>query len=101
MAHIETKLPKVCTTIFTVMSQLAAEHGAANLAQGFPDFSVPGRLIDELDRVMRDGHNTYAPATGLRPPRNAIDTKTQRLQDHQPATTPTNNAPTGPTKTNT
>ena len=37
-----TKLPKVGTTIFTVMSQLAAEHGAVNLGQGFPDFPVPG-----------------------------------------------------------
>jgi methionine aminotransferase len=39
--HIETKLPKVGTTIFTVMSQLALEHGAVNLGQGFPDFAVP------------------------------------------------------------
>ncbi len=39
--HLETKLPKVGTTIFTVMSQLAAEHGAVNLGQGFPDFAVP------------------------------------------------------------
>ena len=39
-----TKLPKVGTTIFTVMSQLAAEHGAVNLGQGFPDFSAPQRL---------------------------------------------------------
>ena len=38
---IATKLPKVGTTIFTVMSQLAAEHGAVNLGQGFPDFAVP------------------------------------------------------------
>ena len=47
--RLETKLPKVGTTIFTVMSQLAAEHGAVNLGQGFPDFSVPERLVDELD----------------------------------------------------
>ena len=44
----QTKLPKVGTTIFTVMSQLAAEHGAVNLGQGFPDFAVPQRLVDEL-----------------------------------------------------
>ena len=43
-----TKLPKVGTTIFTVMSQLAAEHGAVNLGQGFPDFPVPQRLVRVL-----------------------------------------------------
>src|SRR3546814_12886157 len=84
MAHIETKLPKVGTTIFTVMSQLAAEHGAVNLGQGFPDFSVPGRLVDELDRAMRDGHNQYAPMTGIPPLRNAITTKPTRLNAHRP-----------------
>ena len=50
---MHTKLPKVGTTIFTVMSQLAAQHGAVNLGQGFPDFPVPERLIDALDRAMR------------------------------------------------
>src|SRR3546814_3245242 len=84
MAHIETNLPKGGTTIFTVMSQLAAEHGAVNLGQGFPDFSVPGRLVDELDRAMRDGHNQYAPMTGIPPLRNAITTKTQRVYGHRP-----------------
>ena len=49
--RIETKLPKVGTTIFTVMSQLAAEHGAVNLGQGFPDFPAPTRLVDALDAV--------------------------------------------------
>lgn len=86
MAHIETKLPKVGTTIFTVMSQLAAEHGAVNLGQGFPDFSVPGRLVDELDRAMRDGHNQYAPMTGVPALRNAIAAKTQRVYGHRPDT---------------
>src|SRR3546814_6313054 len=74
------------STIFTVMSQLAAEHGAVNLGQGFPDFSVPGRLVDELDRAMRDGHNQYAPMTGIPPLRNAITTKTQRVYGHRPDT---------------
>ena len=60
-----TKLPRVGTTIFTVMSQLAAEHGAVNLGQGFPDFAVPQRLVDELDAAMRAGHNQYAPMTGV------------------------------------
>ncbi len=78
MFQPQTKLPKVGTTIFTVMSQLAAEHGAVNLGQGFPDFAVPQRLVDELDRAMRDGHNQYAPMTGVAPLRQAIAEKVLR-----------------------
>ena len=77
--HVDTKLPKVGTTIFTVMSQLAAEHGAVNLGQGFPDFAVPGRLVDELDKAMRAGHNQYAMMTGVPPLRQAIARKTSRV----------------------
>ena len=73
-----TKLPKVGTTIFTVMSQLAAEHGAVNLGQGFPDFAVPQRLVDELDAAMRAGHNQYAPMTGVPALRQAIADKALR-----------------------
>ncbi|GAB2492071.1 pyridoxal phosphate-dependent aminotransferase [Pseudoxanthomonas sangjuensis] len=72
---LQTKLPKVGTTIFTVMSQMAAEHKAVNLGQGFPDFAVPQRLVDELDRAMRDGHNQYAPMTGVPALRQAIAAK--------------------------
>lgn len=75
---LETKLPKVGTTIFTVMSQLAAEHGAVNLGQGFPDFAVPLRLVDELDAAMRAGHNQYAPMTGVQALRQAIADKALR-----------------------
>ena len=74
----ETKLPKVGTTIFTVMSQLAAEHGAVNLGQGFPDFAVPQRLVDELAAAMRVGHNQYAPMTGVPALRQAIAAKALR-----------------------
>ena len=74
----ETKLPKVGTTIFTVMSQLAAEHGAVNLGQGFPDFSVPQRLVDELAAAMHAGHNQYAPMTGVSVLRQAIADKALR-----------------------
>ncbi|MDG2524408.1 pyridoxal phosphate-dependent aminotransferase [Stenotrophomonas sp. HITSZ_GD] len=73
-----TKLPNVGTTIFTVMSQLAAEHKAVNLGQGFPDFPVPGRLVEALDRAMRDGHNQYPPMTGVAPLRQAIAGKALR-----------------------
>ena len=81
---MQSKLPKVGTTIFTVMSQLAAEHGAVNLGQGFPDFAVPQRLVEELDRAMRDGHNQYAPMTGIPALRQAIAAKTERVYGHRP-----------------
>ncbi|NUO75689.1 MAG: pyridoxal phosphate-dependent aminotransferase [Lysobacter sp.] len=80
----ETKLPKVGTTIFTVMSQLAAEHGAVNLGQGFPDFEVPARLVDSLARAMREGKNQYAPMTGIPALRQAIASKTERCYGHRP-----------------
>lgn len=81
---LQSKLPKVGTTIFTVMSQLAQEHGAVNLGQGFPDFEVPARLVEELDRAMRAGHNQYAPMTGVPALRQAIAAKTLRVYGHQP-----------------
>jgi methionine aminotransferase len=74
-----TKLPKVGTTIFTVMSQLAAEHGAVNLGQGFPDFEVPGFLQQALARAMHEGRNQYAPMTGIPALRQQIAAKTERL----------------------
>jgi methionine aminotransferase len=82
--HPTTKLPKVGTTIFTVMSQLAVEHGAVNLGQGFPDFNVPERLIEALDRAMREGKNQYAPMTGIPALRQAIANKTERCYSHRP-----------------
>lgn len=81
---LQTKLPKVGTTIFTVMSQLAAEHGAVNLGQGFPDFAVPQRLVDELGKAMRAGHNQYAMMTGIPALRQAIARKTERVYGHNP-----------------
>ena len=75
---MQTKLPKVGTTIFTVMSQLAAQHDAVNLGQGFPDFPVPERLIEALDRAMREGANQYAMMTGTPRLRQAIADKTAR-----------------------
>ena len=67
-----SKLPRVGVTIFTVMSQLAAEHGAINLGQGFPDFAVPEPLIDALQRAMREGRNQYSPMAGIAELRQAI-----------------------------
>ncbi|QCO68775.1 pyridoxal phosphate-dependent aminotransferase [Luteimonas yindakuii] len=80
----DSKLPKVGTTIFSTMSQLAAEYGAVNLGQGFPDFEVPARLVDELERAMRAGHNQYAPMTGIPALRTAIANKTERVYGHRP-----------------
>lgn len=60
-----SKLPNVGTTIFTVMSALAQEHKAINLAQGFPDFPASDRLTDLVYQYMRSGHNQYAPMPGL------------------------------------
>ncbi|MDQ3286766.1 MAG: pyridoxal phosphate-dependent aminotransferase [Pseudomonadota bacterium] len=80
----ETKLPKVGTTIFTVMSQLASEHGAVNLGQGFPDFDVPPRLVQALTRAMGEGRNQYAPMSGIPALRQAIAAKTQRCYGHLP-----------------
>ncbi|HMB56632.1 MAG TPA: pyridoxal phosphate-dependent aminotransferase [Arenimonas sp.] len=76
--QIESKLPKVGTTIFTVMSQLAMERGAVNLGQGFPDFAVPDFLVAELTRAMHDGRNQYAPMSGVPALRQAIAAKTAR-----------------------
>lgn len=79
-----SKLPKVGTTIFTVMSQLAAGHDAVNLGQGFPDFPPPARLLDGLDRAMRAGHNQYAPMSGIPALRQAIADKTERCYGYRP-----------------
>ncbi|MFZ6047797.1 pyridoxal phosphate-dependent aminotransferase [Pseudomonas sp. CR3202] len=62
---ITSKLPNVGTTIFTRMSQLAAEVGAINLSQGFPDFSAPAALCEAVGQHIAAGHNQYAPMTGL------------------------------------
>ena len=77
--QIQTKLPKVGTTIFTVMSQLAQQHGAVNLGQGFPDFDGPQALRDALAQAMNSGKNQYAPMTGVAALREQIALKTGRL----------------------
>ena len=62
---IESKLPKVSTSIFTIMSKMALDHGAINLSQGFPDFEVDKELIDLVLQQMQKGHNQYAPMAGV------------------------------------
>ena len=55
-----------------------------DLGQGFPDFPVPQRLVDELDKAMRAGHNQYAMMTGIPALRRAIADKTQRVYGVRP-----------------
>ncbi|MCB1704637.1 MAG: aminotransferase class I/II-fold pyridoxal phosphate-dependent enzyme [Halioglobus sp.] len=62
---IDSKLPRVGTTIFTRMSALASEHKALNLSQGFPDFDAPQALLEAMARHVMNGHNQYAPMAGL------------------------------------
>jgi len=76
---ISSRLPRVGTTIFTVMSQLAQECGAINLSQGFPDFTAPPELFDLVARHMHAGHNQYAPMAGALPLREAIADKVAAL----------------------
>lgn len=72
---LQSKLPQVGTTIFTVMSQLAAQHGAVNLGQGFPDFEGPDELHAGIEKHRKLGRNQYAPMTGVAPLRQQIARK--------------------------
>jgi methionine aminotransferase len=74
-----SKLPNVGTTIFTVMSQLAAECGAIKLSQGFPDFAAPAGLLERVVHHLHAGRNQYAPMTGVAELREQIACKTERL----------------------
>jgi methionine aminotransferase len=74
-----SRLPHVGTTIFTVMSALAAEHGAVNLGQGFPDFHCDPALVDAVTRAMQAGHNQYPPMAGVPALRQAVASKIEAL----------------------
>ncbi|SAK62313.1 putative aminotransferase [Caballeronia hypogeia] len=74
-----SRLPNVGTTIFTVMSALAAQKGAVNLGQGFPDFDCDPRIVDAVANAMREGHNQYPPMAGAAPLRQAIARKIDAL----------------------
>lgn len=77
--RINSKLPNVGTTIFTVMGKLANEHSAINLSQGFPDFSCSEELIGLVNKYMVSGQNQYAPMEGLMPLRKILSEKTEAL----------------------
>jgi methionine aminotransferase len=79
---LESKLPNVGTTIFTVMSALAAERGAVNLGQGFPDFDCDPALIDAVAAAMKSGLNQYPPMIGVPALREAIAAKIKNLYGH-------------------
>jgi len=76
-APVASRLPRVGTTIFTVMSRLAAEHGAVNLSQGYPDFGASPRLFDLVAKHMHAGSNQYAPMAGAAPLREALAAKAE------------------------
>jgi methionine aminotransferase len=80
---VASKLPSVGTTIFTVMSKLAADLGAINLSQGFPDFDCDPELVDAIARHMREGRNQYAPMQGVPVLREAIARKFAELYGAQ------------------
>ena len=83
---LTSKLPSVGTTIFTRMSTLAAEKGAVNLGQGYPDFDCDRKLVDAVYQAMLDGHNQYPPMTGIVQLRQAVADKIERLygRSYQP-----------------
>jgi methionine transaminase len=86
--HVETKLPAVGTTIFTVMSTLAAEKGAVNLGQGFPDFDCDPKLVQAVTDAMTRGLNQYPPMTGVPALREAVAAKIEAMygRKYDPAT---------------
>ena len=85
---LQTRLPKVGTTIFTVMSALATEHKAVNLGQGFPDFDCDPSLVDEVSKAMRAGMNQYPPMPGALALRETVSAKIASLygRSYDPAT---------------
>lgn len=76
---VVSRLPNVGTTIFSVMSALAVEHGAVNLGQGFPDFHCDPALLDAVTKAMQDGHNQYPPMPGAPALRQAMAAKMKAL----------------------
>lgn len=80
--NLLSKLPNVGTTIFTTMSQMALDHNAINLGQGFPDFNPDSKLLDLVNKAMREGHNQYPAMAGVPALREAIQKKVASLYGH-------------------
>jgi methionine transaminase len=81
--QIQSKLPHIGTTIFTVMSKLAADVGALNLSQGFPNFECSPQLKDLVNHYVQKGFNQYAPMSGIQPLREIIAQKTAKTHGVQ------------------
>ena len=79
---LRSKLPNTGTSIFAVMSHLAASHKAINLAQGYPDFPTSPKLIELVSKAMKAGHNQYAPMPGIYSLREVISEKIEQLYGH-------------------
>lgn len=80
--EIKSKLPNAGTTIFTVMSSLAAEYNAINLGQGFPDYMMDSKLIALVNEAMQKGNNQYVHMCGLPVLREAIAEKINFLYNN-------------------
>ena len=78
---MQSKLPNIGTSIFTVMSQLAAKHNAINLGQGFPDFPMSAELIECVNKAMQSGGNQYAHTNGVPLLRERLAEKIKYLYD--------------------
>lgn len=76
---MQSKLPNIGTSIFTVMSQLAVQHNAINLGQGFPDFPMSPELIECVHQAMKEGGNQYAHSNGVPALRTALSEKVDYL----------------------
>lgn len=79
MINIKTKLPEWGTSIFTIMSRMAVEHNAINLAQGFPDFNCDEELLELVSYFQKKGFNQYAPMQGVPNLRKAISEKIKKI----------------------
>lgn len=79
MLNLQSKLPGIGTTIFSVMSKLATEHNAINLSQGFPDYPCDPVLIELINKAMKDGFNQYAPMPGSTFLKETIAQKVENL----------------------
>ena len=82
--NFASKLPSVGTTIFSVMSQMAQENNAINLAQGFPDFEMSEELISLVHKYMLKGYNQYAPMPGILPLREKVSAMVGELYGYLP-----------------
>jgi len=77
--NLQSKLPEIGTSIFSVMSKMAVDHNAINLAQGFPDFNCSDELIELVNHYQKKGYNQYAPMSGVQKLRKQISKKIEKL----------------------